>query len=97
MLRLTLVRQTGKESVVKVEGWLSGPNVSLLKAEFNRLLGQSPRLVLELTGIRHIDGAGLDVLQGWWGQRLALRGVPGFVAALLGQRGLTCEQDGNEN
>jgi hypothetical protein len=91
MLRLTLVKQTSKESVVKVEGWFSGPNVSLLTAEGNRLLGQSPRLVLELTGICHIDGAGLDLLKGWWGQRLALRGAPGFVAALLGQRGLICE------
>jgi anti-anti-sigma regulatory factor len=88
MLRLTLIRQTNQESVIKVEGWLSGSDVHLLEVEGHRCFKQESVLVLDLMGVCHVDSAGLDLLQGWWGQRLALRGVPAFVAALLRQRGL---------
>jgi anti-anti-sigma regulatory factor len=93
MLRITLISQDTTDVVLKVEGWIAGDDVDLLACEGNRCLEQSRRLVLALSGVRLIDGAGLALLKQWAGERLALRGAQPFVAALLEEAGLASQEE----
>lgn len=88
MMRLTVIVQTREEAVLRVEGWVAGPDVNLLETEGTCLLQQTRRLVLELQGVRFFDRAGIALLQRWSGPRLVLRGASPFVQVLLTQHGL---------
>ena len=88
MVRPTVISQTKAEVVLKVEGWVSRGNVVLLEEEGVRLLGESERLVLDLSGVKFIDREGIALLKRWWGDRLALRGASMFVHSLLEFHGL---------
>ena len=88
MMRLTVIVQTREEAVLRVEGWVAGPDVNLLETEGTCLLQQTRRLVLDLHGMRFIDRAGLALFQRWLGSRLVLRGASAFVQVLLRQHGL---------
>lgn len=88
MLRITLMDRTAKAAVLKIEGWVSGQDVQLLAEEGTRLLGESHRLVLDLSGVQSIDRMGIAQLRQWAGDRLALRGAEPFIRALLESEGL---------
>ena len=88
MLRLTVLSQTKEETVLEVEGWVSGEDVALLEQEGTRLLGETERLVLDLKGTRFIDRAGIALLRRWQGSGLVLRGASLFVRTVLEKRGL---------
>ena len=88
MLRLTVISQTPEQAVLQVDGWVSGANVRLLEEEGTRLRQEAECLVLDLSGVKIIDQAGLALLQGWSGKRLALRGASLFVNKLLATEGL---------
>ena len=88
MLRITMVSQTSEETVLKVEGWLSGEEVALLEQEGTGWLQKAKRLVLDLKGVKSIDEAGITLLQRWSGEALVLRGASSFVRALLRFHGL---------
>jgi len=89
MLRLTVRTKTLREVVLAVDGTVTGDGVQLLEREGQRCLDQATRLVLELEGVQSIDEAGLDLLRTWAGPRLALRGGPAYLRALLAAEGLT--------
>ena len=88
MLRITVVTQTEEEVVLNVEGWVSGADVALLEQEGTRRLREAERLVLDLTGVRYMDKAGVALLKRWAGNRLVLRGGSPFVRILLTSHGL---------
>ena len=88
MLRLTVISQTKEEAVLKVEGWVSGADVALLKEEGTRLLRETERLVLDLDGVQFIDREGIALLKRWSGKRLELRGGSLFIRGLLEEHGL---------
>lgn len=88
MLRITVVAQTKEEVVLKVEGWVSGEYVALLEQEGENWFQKAERLVLDLTGVQIIDGAGLALLKRWYGDQLVLRGGSLFVRSLLAMNGL---------
>jgi anti-anti-sigma regulatory factor len=88
MIRLTVISQTKEEVVLKVEGWVSRGNGVLLEEEGVRLLEESERLVLDLSGVKFIDREGIALLQRWSGDRLELRGASLFVHSLLELHGL---------
>ena len=88
MVRLTVVSQTHQETVLKVEGWISGGNVGILEQEGERLFGETQCLVLDLDGVQFIDREGMGLLKRWRGDRLRLRGGSIFVCTLLEQHGL---------
>jgi hypothetical protein len=88
MLRLILRSQSPEEAVLEVHGWVAGADVALLAGEGGRLLGQSRWLVVQLDGVRFIDRAGLDLLEGLSGARLQVRGGSPFVRSLLQSRRL---------
>ena len=83
MIRITVVSQSGEEVVLKVEGWVSDENVRALEEEGERWLGEVGRVVLDLSGVRFIDDAGIALLQRWQGDRSVLRGASPFVHAVL--------------
>ena len=85
MLRLTVISQTPEQAVLQVDGWVSGAHVRLLEEEGTRLRQEAD---LDLSGVKIIDQAGLALLQGWSGKRLALRGASLFVNKLLATEGL---------
>ena len=80
--------QTSEEVILQLEGWLTGENVGVLAEEAHIWLQEVRRLVLDLTGVKSIDAAGLALLQGWSGPRLVLRGGSGYLQALLAASGL---------
>ena len=88
MIRVTIQCQTPEEVVLKVDGWISRNNVPILEEEGTRLLEETQRLVLDLSGVQFIDEIGIALLERWSGDRLVLRnGVP-FIRALLERHGL---------
>ncbi len=91
MLRLTVISQTKEEVVLRLDGWISGADVALLKEEGTRLLQESERLVLDLKGVRSIDRAGIELLHSWPKDRLVLRGASLFLSTLLKEYGLAEE------
>jgi anti-anti-sigma regulatory factor len=88
MLRLTIVSQSTKEIVLKVDGWLGGANVSLLEQEGEFHLQDGGKLVLDLEDVRFIDQTGLALLRQWSREQLELRGGSPFLRALLKEHGL---------
>ena len=88
MIRLTVRCQTPQESILQIDGWVSGRGVEILEREGARLLGESRRLVLDLKGVPFIDAAGIALLKRWSGDRLVLRNGRPFVQLLLETYGL---------
>ena len=89
MLDLATVSETADTTVLAVTGWATGPSVSLLEQELTRLMALDRKVVLELSAIRFIDEAGLDLLEGWVRDGMALAGghrsevVPGELPQML--------------
>jgi ABC-type transporter Mla MlaB component len=83
MLRITLVAQTADEVLLKLEGWIEPEDVVVLEQEGTRWLGQQKRLVLDMAQVKSIDRAGLQLLQGWAGERLEVQHSSPYVHELL--------------
>ena len=88
MLRIAVVSQTKEEVVLKIEGWICGEDVGLLEQEGQGWRQQHLKLVLDLSGVRFIDPAGLALLRSWSGKGFALRQASMFVGTLLQAQGL---------
>ena len=86
MLRLTVQAQGTAETVLRIEGWVTGKEVELLDREISRLLVSAGRLVLDLGGVRSISPGGVELLHRWPG-RLELRGGSDFVRLALERHG----------
>ena len=93
MIRITTIAETPKEVVLKVEGHISEEDVVVLEAEGERNLQYTERLVLDLSGIKFIDEAGIQLLQRWSGERLVLQGASRFIQTLLKAHGLCSKSD----
>ena len=91
MIRITVLSHTEKEVVLKVEGRIVADSVDVLEQEGLHRLGESERLVLDLTGVKFIDDAGIELLKRWSGEQvmLVVRGVSPFLRELLASHGLT--------
>jgi anti-anti-sigma regulatory factor len=88
MMRITLVSQTPQETVLQLEGWVAGEDVELLEADGYRCFQEARRLVLDVSGVKFIDTAGLALLQGWAGPRVELRGASAYLRSVLETQGL---------
>ena len=97
MLRITTVTHAPDRVVLKLEGWVSGTNVGFLEKEGTCCLQSGARLVLELSGVRFIDGKGLALLRGWSRSQLTLQGGSAFVRRLLEEQGLGTSSVGGTN
>ena len=89
MLRVTIIAQNATQTVLALDGWLTGEEVRLLEHEGRRWLDQGHQLVLDLDGVRSIDQAGMALLEGWSRTGVLLRGGSLYVRALLQSRGLS--------
>jgi hypothetical protein len=87
-LRITLLSQGDGSAKLKIEGRIGGADVALLDQEIRTRLEEVERIVLDLTGLKHIDRQGLETLKKWPGERLAFRGFSPFVRSLLDTHGL---------
>ena len=87
MLRLTLSCHSCEESVLQIDGWITGPQGALVQTEIVRLLEQTQHLILDLKGVRFLDEAGAAHLRHWSGERVTLHHVPPFIRALLDRPG----------
>ena len=88
MVRLTVISQTPEEARLKIEGWVSGADVGILEEEGTRLLGETQRLILDLSGVRLMDREALSLLEHWSGDRLMLCGASTSLHTLLERHGL---------
>jgi ABC-type transporter Mla MlaB component len=88
MVRLTVISQTPEEARLKIEGWVSGADVGVLEEEGTRLLGETQRLILDLSGVRLMDREALSLLEHWSGDRLMLCGASTSLHTLLEKHGL---------
>lgn len=83
MLRVTVAETNLTEVVLRVEGWLSGGNVSLLEQEGSPWFGSLRRVVLDLDGVRFIDEPGVRLVRDWIAQGAVTRGGSAFVRLML--------------
>ena len=83
MLRLTILSESPEETILRIDGWLAGASVGLLRQEMARYLGDDRRLVLDLSGVRFVDDTCVELLRQWVAEGVELRNRSAFVRALL--------------
>ena len=84
MLRLE-VRETEVGNLeMTVDGWLSGSDVATLRHEVDRWRGREETITLDLTGVRHVDEAGLQLLNELREETVQLRADSPYIRMLLG-------------
>ncbi len=89
MLRITQSSNTPEEVILKVEGWLSGPDVDLLEQEITQRVKDTSPVILDLTHTRFIDDKGIRLLQRRAGESVRLDGASAFIRELLRAHGLS--------
>ena len=82
MIRLEVCEDEGSLEIA-VDGWLSGCDVATLRREMDRRRGDQGTITLDLTGLRHADEAGLQLLNDLLAEAVQLRAGP-FIRMLLG-------------
>ena len=93
MLRITPLSQDGGSAALRIEGRVTGSDIELLDNEIRTRFDEVERIVLDLTGLKHIDREGLEMLKRWSDKELALRGFSPFVRSLLETYGLLHSDD----
>ena len=88
MLRLTPLSETDDEVVLRVEGWLEGPQVGVLTSEIAKWRQAGLRVVLDVQELKDIEPAGLTLLASWKGKGVQVRGGSRYIRELLGRHGL---------
>ena len=88
MLHLRVQAQSREETVLAVQGWIAGNGVPLLEQVVAAHRQPGRQLVLELSAVRFVDEAGLELLRRWTGEGVVLRGGSPFVRKLLETHGI---------
>ncbi len=83
MLRLAIQSTDPGQTVLEAHGRIAGEEVAFLEGEAEQWLGKAQALALDLSGVRFIDRAGVELLRRWTDQGVALRNGSPFVQALL--------------
>ena len=83
MLRISHIASTACEAVLKIEGSITEADVGLLETEIERAFSASPRLVLDLSGLRLIDRAARLRLRAWSDKNVVFKNASPFIRALL--------------
>jgi len=84
MLRLEIRSADTQTTVLEVHGSIAGEDITLLAEKVESQHREKP-LILDLTGVRFIDQAGVALLREWAVERLEIRGESFFIRALLRQ------------
>lgn len=84
MLRLEACETEAGDLEMAVDGWLSGSDVATLRHEVDKWGGRPGAINLDLTGVCHIDEAGLQLLNELRGENVQLRAGSPYIRMLLG-------------
>ena len=81
-VRITPVKEEG-DDVVRVDGWLTAEEIG----ELERVVGGAgPRVALDLSELRSVDRAALEVLRSLAERGVELRHMSPIIAILLGRK-----------
>jgi anti-anti-sigma regulatory factor len=83
VLRITRINAKGDPETVKLEGRVTGPWVEELSRTVDTSLAESPRVVLDLSGVTFVDEGGVRLLRTLRERRAELLGGSSFVSSLL--------------
>jgi anti-anti-sigma regulatory factor len=83
VLRITRIDPIEDPETVKVEGRVAGPWVEELSRIAERALAESPRVVVDLSGVTFVDREGIELLRNLRARCAGLHGSSSYVAALL--------------
>lgn len=82
-LKLSREDRDSRSTVLRLEGRLTERELGELGATCQGCLDEGRQLVLDLAGVRFVDGPGARALVALRRRRVGLRGASGFVEALL--------------
>jgi ABC-type transporter Mla MlaB component len=85
MLRITDLTGESDRLLLRVEGRLIGPWVTVLRRHCRKLL-ELGSVDLDLTGVSFVDPAGLALLRDLVGRDVRLKACSAFVSELLNQK-----------
>ncbi|MBA5868690.1 MAG: hypothetical protein GDA68_01600 [Nitrospira sp. CR2.1] len=83
MLKITKVRESGSDVVLKLEGKIADQWAALLDGECRSYLRQKRTVHLDCARVEFVDGRGVEVLNSLPQKHVTLMSMPGFVAELL--------------
>jgi len=84
VLRLEVRESEVGNLEMAVDGWLSGSDVATLRHEVDRWRGSPGSITLDLTGLRYVDEAGLQLLNELREETVHLRAGSPYIRMLLG-------------
>ena len=88
MVRITPVARAADRAELRIEGWLSDEDATLLQREVDAVLTESERVVLDLHGVRRIDPSALPGLRALTESGRATCTAPEFLSELLNAHGI---------
>jgi anti-anti-sigma regulatory factor len=83
MLKITKIRESCSEVLLKLEGKITTQWAALLDSVCQALLRQEKTLYLDCANVDFIDASGVKVLNNLPRTQVTLLGAPGFVTELL--------------
>lgn len=83
MLKITKIRESCSEVLLKLEGKITAQWAALLDGVCRSLLRQEKTVYLDCSNVDFIDAGGVEVLNNLRRTQVTLMGAPGFVTELL--------------
>jgi anti-anti-sigma regulatory factor len=83
MLRITKIRESGRDVLLKLEGKITEQWAALLDGECRSFLRQKKAIYLDCSNVDFIDGKGVEVLKNFPHKHVTLMSAPAFVMELL--------------
>jgi hypothetical protein len=84
VLKITRLSGRGRVRIIKLEGEVLGPWVGAVRDACTQQDVQSKQLVLDLTAVSYVDGAGSQLLRDLVGEGVQIGACSSFLAELLG-------------
>ena len=89
MLKITRVRESRSQVLLKLEGKITAQWACLLESECRTCLRNRQSVQLDCTGVDFLDANGIEVLRNLGRQNVTLISAPAFVTELLQTGGLS--------
>lgn len=83
MLKITKIRESGNDVLLKLEGKITEQWAALLDGVCRAFLREGKIVLLDCSHVDFIDASGVEVLNNLPRTQVTLLGAPGFVTELL--------------